>query len=136
MELTEEAEMTTLICLSEWFDTDTRRRLTGKDSNWHQGCNTRLQERVRANAFITLQCLITTESEKQKMGGDSLSSETTETTGKTTTISTALGTTQNETNSSTEVFTRRFYILAVFSIFTMEQVRKNVLLLTQDDCPQ
>jgi len=30
-------------------------------------------------------------------------------------------TTQNETNSSTEVFKRRFYILAVYSIVTMEQ---------------
>ena len=36
-------------------------------------------------------------------------------------------TTQNETNSSTEVFKRRFYILAVYSIVTMEQVKKQVL---------
>ena len=60
------------------------------------------------------------------MGGDSFSTETTavnETNGKRTT-------TENETNSSTEVFTRRFYILAVFSIFTMEQVGKHVFLLT------
>jgi len=51
------------------------------------------------------------------MGGDSFSTETAavnETSGKRTT-------TENETNSSTEVFTRRFYILALFSIFTMEQ---------------
>ena len=50
------------------------------------------------------------------MGEDSFSSETA-------TVNETIGkTTKNETNSSTEVFTRRFYILAVFSIFTMEQV--------------
>ena len=32
--------------------------------------------------------------------------------------------TQNEKSSTTEVFARRFYILAIFSIFTMEQVMK------------
>ena len=70
------------------------------------------------------------------MGGDLFPPETTaenETTGKTTTIDAIPGTTQNETNSSTMVFTRRFYILAVFSIFTMEQVWKHVLQLTSDD---
>jgi len=59
------------------------------------------------------------------MGGDSFSTEIAaenERTGKTAaTINAIPGTTQTETNSSTEVFTRRFYILAVFSIFTMEQ---------------
>ena len=68
------------------------------------------------------------------MGGDSFSTEIAaenERTGKTAaTINAIPGTTQTETNSSTEVFTRRFYILAVFSIFTMEQVRKQVLQLT------
>ena len=34
----------------------------------------------------------------------------------------AEGSSSNEETASTEVFTRRFYILAVFSIFTMEQV--------------
>ena len=100
--------------------------LTGKDNKWNH-----LQERVRAkNAFISLWCLIITESERWKMGGESFSPETTaenETIGKTATINAIPGTTQNETNSPTEVFTRRFYILAVFSIFTMEQVQKHVL---------
>ena len=64
------------------------------------------------------------------MGGDSFSSETSgvnEKNGKTAAIDAAPGKVQHETNSSTEVFTRRFYILAVFSIFTMEQVWKHVL---------
>ena len=34
--------------------------------------------------------------------------------------------TPNEKSSTTEVFARRFYILAIFSIFTMEQVMKRV----------
>jgi len=57
------------------------------------------------------------------MGKDSFSSETSavkESNGKTT-IDASPGTTQNEKNSSTEVSTWRFYILAVFSIYTMEQ---------------
>ena len=34
--------------------------------------------------------------------------------------------TQNEKSSTTEVFARRFYILAIFSIFTMEQVMRRL----------
>ena len=34
--------------------------------------------------------------------------------------------TQNEKSSTTEVFTHRFYILAIFSIFTMEQVMRRL----------
>ena len=44
--------------------------------------------------------------------------------GKKTTLERIIaeGSSSNEETASTEVFTRRFYILAVFSIFTMEQV--------------
>ena len=41
----------------------------------------------------------------------------------------AEGSSSNEETASTEVFTRRFYILAVFSIFTMEQVQEQMSIL-------
>ena len=82
-----------------------------------------MQQSERQQAVGTQQLKMTEDSTKDETAVSSA--------GKKTAMASknAEGSSSNEETGSTEVFTRRFYILAVFSIFTMEQVQEQMSFL-------
>ena len=82
-----------------------------------------MQQSERQQAVGTQQLKMTEDSTKDETAVSSA--------GKKTAMASKIaeGSSSNEETGSTEVFTRRFYILAVFSIFTMEQVQEQMSIL-------